>query len=123
MKSPQTQLRCCSVRTVELFRVVSMAELVELQRQRVFQVVEGHMEVKSFWARRDDAHRFARQLERIDESPNVVVSVVLRDADARRLTRIRADSRRACVVERDDLAWFNSCIVDLLLPSPSAPHV
>jgi hypothetical protein len=104
--------------TVALYRVVGPEELADLRSRHAFRTAPGHTEVKWFWTSREDAERYARQLERIGLGPNDVVEVRVRPADAARMAAVVADSRPARTVDDAQLTWFNECIVQLALPDP-----
>lgn len=106
--------------SVALYRVVSSAELSDLRSDGLFRTAPGHMEAKQFWTDPEDAERYLGRLERMGLGPNHVVEVRVLATALARIAAMVVDSRPARTIDETELAWFNGCVVDIILPETEA---
>ncbi len=78
------------------------------------------MEAKQFWTALEDAERYLGRLERMGLGPNHLVEARVLATDLACIASIVVDSRPARSVDETELAWFNGCVVEIVLPETEA---
>ncbi|MCW3019055.1 MAG: hypothetical protein JWN10_1363 [Solirubrobacterales bacterium] len=92
-----------------------------MRLDKAFRTAAGHLEAEQFWTALEDAERYLGRLERMGLGPNHIVEVRVLATDFACIAAIVVDSRPARSVDESELAWFNGCVVDIVLPERESP--